>query len=112
MKKTLITGLFVTLFSLTSYLASAQDTNPVPKWVSEKGYWVVEGNLNTPLDNTIRFYNNDDALVYQETLKGVKLKAGKRKVQMKLKRILESAIIAWENNQQQTQGLALVKESL
>ncbi|MBN8878845.1 MAG: hypothetical protein E6Q24_08815 [Chitinophagaceae bacterium] len=111
MKKMIKTGLFTAALLLAFFIAPAQE-NSIPKWVSEKGYWVVEGNVHTPLNNIIRFYNNDDALVYTESLKGVKLNINKRKVKMKLKQALEAAIIAWESKKGKMEELALVKNSL
>ena len=101
------TGLFVATFLLAYVCAPAQE-NPIPKWVSEKGYWVVEGNVHTPLNNTIRFYNNDDMLVYTETLNGVKLNINKRKVKMKLKQALETAIIAWESRKEKIEEVYIL----
>jgi hypothetical protein len=75
-----------------------QQTTQAPRWVSEKGYWVVETNIHTPLDQTIWFYNNDNLLVYKETLNGVRLNLSKRKVRMKLKKILEDSIASWQAN--------------
>lgn len=86
------------LFSFFALTAAAQEEQPATtaKWASDKGYWVVEGNIHEPLQHTIRFYNNDDVLLYKESLSGVKLNLDKRKVKMKLKKVLESAVIAWE----------------
>jgi hypothetical protein len=72
----------------------------------------VEGNVKTPLENTIRFYNNDDILVYKESLSGVKLNTNKRKVKMKLKQVLESSIIAWESKREKAEEIARVKNIL
>jgi hypothetical protein len=83
-----------------------------PRWVSDKGYWVVESNINTPKDHIIRFYNTDNVLVYKETLAGVKLNPEKTKVKMKLKKILESSIVAWEKKKQRNEEKALVKSVL
>jgi hypothetical protein len=98
MKKTIkiaVTGLVLSLISFCSF---AQDNaSPVsPRWISDKGYWVIESNIHTPLDHIILFYNNDNVLVYKETVTGVRINANKRKVKMKLKKALESALTAWE----------------
>lgn len=105
------TGLLIAMLTFAYFIAPAQEYR-APKWVSEKGYWVVEGNVKTPLDHTIRFYNNENMLVYTESLKGMKLNTNRRKVKMKLKKALESAIIAWENKSEKLEGMALVKNSL
>jgi hypothetical protein len=83
-----------------------------PRWVSDKGYWVVESNINSPKDHIIRFYNTENILVYKETLAGIKLNAQKKKVKMKLKRILESSVKAWEKKKQSLEELARVKSVL
>ena len=96
MKKIIKTGLFIAAFTLTYFIASAQqEDNPVPKWVSEKGYWVVESNKNTPKDSKVYFYNSDHVLVYQEEIKNQKLKL-KKKTLMKLKAALEEAVDSYE----------------
>ena len=83
-----------------------------PRWVSDKGYWVVESNINSPRDHIIRFYNTDNVLVYKETLPGVKLNSEKRKIKMKLKKILESSVVAWEKRKQGKEEMELVKSVL
>ncbi len=97
MKQQIKNWIAVMLFTTAGIISFAQDTKPgVPKWVSEKGYWVVENNVHDPLNHIIRFYTNDDELMYKETLSGVRLNPEKRKVRMKLKKVLESSVIAWE----------------
>lgn len=95
--------LLVSVISLISISPFAQRTPfqqerrpKFPDWVSEKGYWVVESNINSPLDHIVTFYNNDNKLLYKETLTGVKLNPEKRRVKMKLKKILEASVLAWE----------------
>ena len=111
--------IFIALFSLISIGALGQlsESNEgrklkFPRWVSDKGYWVVESNINSPTDHIIRFYNTDNVLVYKETLKGVKLNAERSKVKMKLKKILESSVLAWEKRKQGSEELAWVKAVL
>jgi hypothetical protein len=97
-----ISWLLIGLLSLASIGAFAQKPFQqerrlkFPGWVSEKGYWVVESNINTPLDHVVSFYDNDNTLVYKETLKGIKINPEKRRVKMKLKKILEAAVLAYE----------------
>ncbi|MCG2613058.1 hypothetical protein LZZ85_02165 [Terrimonas sp. NA20] len=113
MKKMITCGLLIAIFMLSTLVAPAQEqTIYKPKWASDKGYWVVEGNVKTPLNHIVRFYNNNDVLIYAENIEGVKLNTNKRKVKMKLKRALESALLAFENKEQNMEGLALVKSTL
>jgi hypothetical protein len=97
MKQTIKTWIAASALVLTTLSSFSQDEKPAtPRWVSDKGYWVVESNIHTPLDHIIRFYTNDDVLIYKESLSGVRLKPDKRKVKMKLKKILESSVVAWQ----------------
>lgn len=112
--------LFLTLLSLISMGSFAQlpfqqeRRSKFPGWVSEKGYWVIEGNIKSPLDHVVRFYDNDNNMVYKETFTGIKMNPEKRKVKMKLKKILESAILAQENKKDGIfpgQKIALLKSA-
>lgn len=97
MKKTFNYSLAILVCCFSLSFASAQEPTPrVPAWVSSKGYWVVESNLNSPLQHVVRFYNNQRQLLYTENLRGVKLDPKQRKVKMKLKKVLESTVANWE----------------
>ncbi len=89
----MIAGVF-SFLSLASI--GQQEHQHKPSWISSKGYWVVEGNIHSPLQHTIRFYNNDNLLIGIKELGGVKLDIKKRKVKMMLKESLESSLLAWE----------------
>jgi hypothetical protein len=103
----------VSMGSFAQFTAFRGEEKPkLPRWVSDKGYWVVESNINTPKDHIIRFYNTDNVLVYKEALVGVKLNPEKIKVKMKLKKILESSVVAWEGKKQGREELPLVKSVL
>ena len=85
----------VVLIAISMQQMAAQEAqSALPKWVSEKGYWVVRSNINDRYNHSIWFYNNDNILVHRETVTGTRLNPNKRKVRMRLKRILESAVIA------------------
>lgn len=60
------------------------------------GYWVVENNIKTPKSSIIYFYNNNQQLVYRENVEGIRINASRRKVQLRLKHILEESVTAWE----------------
>jgi len=85
------------IISILSIPALSQEKSPdVPKWVPKGGYWMVETNIKTPLQHSIRFYNNDDVQVGRKDLSGVRLNLKKRKVKMMLKASLEESLKAWE----------------
>jgi len=93
--KTGLSFIVLTLIAIGSIAQNHNKAQPViPRWVSEKGYWVVETNTHYPLDHIVSFYNNNNVLLYKETLKGVKLNPDKRKVKMKLKKVLDSVVMA------------------
>ena len=101
------------MLGLLAFASKAQESLPgewsvKPGWVSEKGYWVIESNINTPKSSIVYFYNNDDILVYKEKIEGVKLNVKKDAIKMKLKKVLETAVWAWEAKQpvKESQSLA------
>jgi hypothetical protein len=95
--KTFLSLLILVLISIGAFAQEQGRRQPrFPRWISEKGYWVVETNRHSPRHHLIRFYNNDHILLYSKSLAGVKLNPDKRRVKMKLKRELETAIVAWE----------------
>lgn len=105
---------FIVIGSIAQNQKKAQSV--IPRWVSEKGYWVVKTNNHYPLDHVVSFYNNDNVLLYKETVKGVRLNPDKRKVKTKLKRVLESVVMTWEKKKDpdpfNRQEFALVKSVL
>ncbi|AXY76805.1 hypothetical protein D3H65_23650 [Paraflavitalea soli] len=91
------------LMGSTAAFAQNEEDTPAPatpRWVSEKGYWVVESNVHVPKQYTVRFYNNDQVMVYKEEVQGVVLKLQRRRVKMNLKKVLETAVLAWEKQRQ------------
>lgn len=108
--KTLAASMILSLISVSAF--SQDDMTPAPAWVSDKGHWVVETNIKSPKDHIIWFYNNDNVLVYKETLTGIKLNPQKRATKMKLKRILESSVIAWEKTKKSSEEQSWVKIAL
>jgi hypothetical protein len=85
-----------------SIAARAQDepvTSPAktPKWVSDKGFWVVE-TTTQPHQCTVYFYNNDKELVYKEAVDS-KMKLQRRKTLLYMKSVLETAVAAYEKKQ-------------
>jgi len=93
MKKILFTVIAGFIFGLTTLPAVAQhDVRPVPSWVSDRGYWVVENHGDS---STVYFYNNDNRLVNSGRLRGT-VNAERRKTKLWLTRELEQAVTAWE----------------
>jgi hypothetical protein len=110
MKKTfkfqaLILGLMMAAFSVSAQEDPIEPISTViPKYVSDKGYWVVEGNIRNKQEHTIHFYTNDHLKVYQQTVTG-KLKIHKRKTLMHMKRMLDTAVVAWQQRRPVNENL-------
>lgn len=90
--------LMITVWFCQVALAQEEESKPVaPKWTSNMGYWIVEGNKKTPKEAKVFFYNNDHSLVYEEVISGQKLKLNKKKTLLRLKAVLEEAVISYAN---------------
>lgn len=99
--------------SFASLVGFSQEQDPfIPRWVSQKGFWVVESNKSTPKDHIVRFYNNNNEMVYKETVSGVRLNLNRARVKMKLKKTLESAVLAYEKKKAPLEEMALLKNNL
>ena len=97
--KTITAAIAILLFAASTNAQTKEDRAP---WASEKGYWVVESNARTPLQHSIRFYTNDNVLVYSENVEGIRMHPDRKKVKMKLKEVLEQSVSAWEQNKTET----------
>lgn len=101
MKQILNTCRIIIFFSLLTSGVYAQDLiSKNHRFVSDKGYWVIENNIHSPLNHVIWFYNNDNELLYKESLTGVKMNPDRRSIKLKLKRVLEASFIAWEKRKE------------
>ena len=99
--KKIKSSLFLLVCLLVTHIGISQNqeqsnTPRNPRWVSEKGYWVVESNIKTPENSIVYFYTNDHKLVYTEKVNGVVLNTSKRKTRVKLKKVLDKVVNAWE----------------
>lgn len=92
-------AIITTMFLLSSLTTQAQSDEPkpnTPKWLSDKGYWVVESNKKTPKDAIVYFYNNENILVYKEEVRNKKLKLNRKKNLLRLKAALDEAVTGYE----------------
>jgi len=117
MKKQILTFLLAVVLCGSSSAGFAQVeeetyTPATPKWVSDKGYWVIESNVRTPKNSVIYFYNNDNKLVYREKLEGIRINWKKKRVLMHLKTVLEQSIASWNKRHLFKQNEMLVAIAL
>lgn len=111
MKKNFLTLALTMLFSFLTVAVFAQyedeeikAVSPIPKWVSEKGYWVIESNKNNPSASILYFYNNDNVLVYKEKVEGIVFNLKKRNTKMQLKKVLDQSVVAYEQRKHGTEN--------
>nr|WP_294906558.1 hypothetical protein [uncultured Lacibacter sp.] len=98
LKKTLLAVFFS--FGLLTVAAQENETAPSPpRYVSKKGFWVVQSNTNVPTSSTIYFYTINNRLLYKEEIEGMRLNLNRNKVKMRLKRALEKTIAAHERGE-------------
>jgi hypothetical protein len=115
MKRILKNIVLVALFALPSTLLFSQDEpefRPTPKWISDKGYWIIESNIKSPDTAIIHFYNNEDIQVYSEIVEGITLNLKKRKTLMGLKKVLDESLVAWEQSHVSKDNAQLVRAVL
>ena len=94
MKKSIIPmTIFSLLISLCSLQSSAQKKI---KYIPDKGFWVLISNIHQKKVITVQFYNDENNLMYQETVTNVKLDINRRKVRHKLYNALNEAYQIWE----------------
>lgn len=78
--------MFIILLSVGSAVQAQQKTNlqtPV------NGFWVIESNIHSPQKQTIKFYNQEQQLLYQENYDHKVLKCSKKDV----RRMLDSSLV-------------------
>ena len=88
--------LFFSICLLYNSTLKAQSESTVPKWMCEKGYWVIQSNLKTPKNATIFFYTPQHELVYKEFVSGKKINIDKLKTRKHLEEVLNQAVTAWQ----------------
>jgi hypothetical protein len=98
MKKYIYAVLALSLFTLNAVAQTNEQAtpDPLPAWLSHKGYWVIESNVKTPKKSTVHFYNNEHVAIYREKVEGVRLNLNRKKTLMRLKNVLDKALVKWE----------------
>ena len=92
-------AVLLVVFVMPSFMVFAQEeteSHATPRWISDKGYWIIESNIKIPGSSVIHFYNNNNQEVYSEKVEGITLNLKKRKTLMRLKKALEQSVDASE----------------
>jgi hypothetical protein len=77
--------LIITICILAFAAAAGQAQNKI---ADVRGFWVIEHNVNLPRVQTIKFYNDNNKLIYEETVYS-KLNIKKQKTRLALDQILD-----------------------
>jgi hypothetical protein len=85
MKKILCAGLLVGSISATF----AQDFKEESSF---HGSWVVESNVNVPRQQTIKFYNSNSELIFEDKVSGWTLRYQNERIKKALNQALEIAL--------------------
>lgn len=96
MKKIFITSAIFLLFTfLTNQLLAQKKQSYVP----EKGYWQLVSNLKDKRTVTVKFYTDQNEMIYEETLSNTRMNAERKKIRRKLYYALQEAYDQWAINQ-------------
>ncbi len=90
---------FVFIVAHTQEEDTASSKPTTPRWASDKGYWVIKTNIKTPKSAIVYFYDNNNTLVYEEAVEGVKLNVRRARTKLKLTRAMEKAVLAYQQKQ-------------
>lgn len=113
MKKIYLVLISMLLFTGAACFAQDEEQNITPpKWICNKGYWVVESNVNTPRNSIIYFYNKENTLIYKERIEGMKINVKRTKHLMCLKKVLQASSVAWEKEPRVRENEMLVSVAL
>jgi len=106
----------VAVFVISCSFALAQEDETYTqsrssKWISPKGFWVIESNVKTPKNSVVHFYDNGKQLLSSVSVVGKRLNPERRKTLKNLKKVLEQVVEARETaaaEQQQQQWVAIL----
>jgi len=102
------------IISCSFALAQEEGTGSISrhaKFISNKGFWVIESNVKTPKSSTVHFYGNDKKLLYSASIAGKKLNPERRRTLKNLNKVLEQVVNTREiavAAQQQQEWIAIL----
>ena len=90
-----IRSVLATAFLIVASFAAQAQPKPI---VAREGFWVIE-TAPKSRQCTVRFYTNDQKLIYQETMNR-RLNIARRQTKQQLNIALEQALFVWNNTHQ------------
>ena len=109
---TLLICIWLTAVSNTSIAQASTIKERIPKWMSNKGFWVIESNIATPKQAIVYFYNNDKTLVYKEAITAVRININRKKVCKRLEAVLTQTVEDFEKEKVLKENNQLVLNAL
>lgn len=87
------------ILSLIIVLIISDPAHSQPKkYNSDEGFWVITSNIHHKKITTVKYYQNNSTLIYEETLTGTRFNIKRTKNLMILKRGLDNSITAWNKD--------------
>lgn len=96
MKRNFITSAIILVFVFLGAQGFAQKKQ---NYVPEKGYWQLVTNHSDKKTVTVKFYNEQNEMIYEETLNNTKMNPQRKKVRRQLYYALQDAYNQWALNQ-------------
>jgi hypothetical protein len=106
MKKNLVALAIVMLFLFFTNSVFAQEKQ---NYIPEKGYWQLVSNLQDKKTVTVRFYTDQNEMIYEETLNNTKMNPNRKKVRRQLYYALQDAYSQWTIAQKITSSDLIAK---
>ncbi|GAB3993700.1 hypothetical protein GCM10028807_29620 [Spirosoma daeguense] len=88
-------ALLALFMTATTFTTHAQ--KPTNKLAPREGFWVVETSPKSK-QSTVRFYDDRQKLIYEETM-DYRLNIARTRIKQQLNAALEQAIFVWNNTQ-------------
>ena len=94
MKRVVCIVAVLTLMGSMRLMAAKPKPAPMP----ENGYWEIVTREKGPAKTTVKFFDLENHLIYEERLEGVRLDGTNRRVCRRLNNSLQTALVAWEDS--------------
>ena len=89
-------------------MTAAQPVFAQAAQMPDNGFWEVITRETGEARTTVKFFDLEKHLIYEEHLEGVRLDPSKRKTCRLLNKVLKTALVAWEDNRRMTPDEGIV----
>jgi hypothetical protein len=99
MKNQFLTTVFIAM-ALLQFACPKATAQTRATYTSTDGFWVLVTNEHVKNETTVQYYNNDKQLIYEEQVHEQKMNLNRLKTWRCLKKGLDSALMAWNQQKQ------------